>query len=751
MEVILPSVSDLGVSELLEALFLEDVKPVVVFDIPDPELIALRLLTALWPDIRRRFALSTFALSPRKIGGRDFDLVFSPSNAKSKFSDWQGRRVDGRSSQVDRHRWTEAIVHRVFKDPLPKLLSDRDIDLLGDRDTDNAAALRIALLWEELIDKLDRMPTAALGLLDIANSGMVSYTMAMKALEPRLAKAMRMAADNLSPNDAWDFVGAIARKIQGQVMPPVTFAVEQLAAHLAEHASDGVISLFNKTDPKGAIDDLIPSIALGLGKGPAPLVEHMLVKLPSEIIASLALQGGALVSRLAMEDELIQRMGIVLSELDHELSDRVGRVLLPLLVEDRHYSAALPIFAKLDSQEIAAEMHWLAEANGLQSKRLSAELINRARDLVEGIHAVREVLISLGPSTRKNELLTLTIEPVETDIWWLLNERRVPKTTLGIVLENVLQRADDRQLAALLSNQEIGERVVAGLPNDAIDLLVRVVLQSNLPINAYMEAIRLVIPKIEDIKKFEIAHSAIEKCLRNRFDVDETGGILMLLEIIGSNIDGRWLVRTGLEHGIEAQVASRNLIVFEKAPAAARKRIVESVDELASALYGRHVVDLTGEAYGACAKLMFDAEKTSYKALVHAAGLLIPSLLNARSRAVSLMIAALFPIIYRELSKADEVPDLLKFIPFFDWDRCKTARHELVRAFMSSKWKAGDLALTAVRCRDLDKILKRVAKSIGGEEYLTCIENDLDRLEGSSRGLVELTIASIRYQETSSK
>ena len=102
----LPPAHDFSGGELLEALFLEDAKPVVVFDAPDPELIALRLLITLWPDIRRKFSLSTFALSPRKIGGRDLDLVFAPSNAKAKFSDWSGRRVDGRLPQSDRHRWT---------------------------------------------------------------------------------------------------------------------------------------------------------------------------------------------------------------------------------------------------------------------------------------------------------------------------------------------------------------------------------------------------------------------------------------------------------------------------------------------------------------------------------------------------------------------------------------------------------------------------------------------------------------------
>ena len=323
----LPPTPTFSASELLEALFLEDAKPVVVFDAPDPELIALRLLTALWPDIRRRFALSTFALSPRKIGGRDLDLVFAPLNAQAKFSAWPRRRVDGRSSQIDRHRWTGAIVRRVFEEPIPRLLSDREIDLLGKRDTDSAAALRIALLWDELLDKLPQTPTAALGLFDIANSGMVSNTAAIKLLEPRLAEATRRAAGSLPPNDAWDFVGAIARKMQGHDMPAGRIAVEQLVEYLAEHAPDGAVSLLRQPDPKGAIDDLLPSIAIGLGNGAAPRVEHVLVEATTDIIARLVSQGGALTSRVAVDDGLIRRMGVALTEVDRELAERAGMML----------------------------------------------------------------------------------------------------------------------------------------------------------------------------------------------------------------------------------------------------------------------------------------------------------------------------------------------------------------------------------------------------------------------------------------
>lgn len=739
----LPSAPDFSASELLEALFLEDVKPVVVFDAPDPELIALRLLFALWPDIRRRFALSTFTLSPRKIGGRDFDLVFAPSNAKAKFSDWPGRRLDGRSGQTGRHRWTGTIVRRVFEEPVPRLLSDREINLLGERDADSAAALRLALLWDELLDKLDRTPTVALGLLDIANSGLVSNAVAIRLLEPRLAEATARAADSLAPKDAWDFVGAIARKMKGHDMPASRKAVEQLAAHLAEGEPDGAIRLLRQPDPDGAIDDLLACIATGLGNGIAPRVEQVLVEAPTDIIARLVSQGGTLTSRIAQDDRLIERMGAVLADVDGDLAGRAGMMLLPFLVDDRHLSAALPIFDKLDSEGVAVELRWLRDANDFKAKRLCTALIDRARE-IGGLPVARDVLMASESSQRRDALLEKTVAPLPTDLLWLLDEDRLSEMMTATLLVGVLRRADDRDFAELFSDFTIVERVVSRLPDDAADILERVTLQDNLPMNTYIRVIQSVIPRVDDARKFQIAQRAIRSCLRKRFAGDEAGVLSMLLGILGARFDGAWAARVGLERDCDAAIASRNLVVFERASSAARSRIVEAIDEIARALQGRQFMDLAEPAYDACASLMIEAKRVSPTALVDAAGWLMPSLLRARHQPVSLMIAALFPVIYRKLTMNEDVPDLLKIFPFFDWDRCKTARRELVDAFISSSWRAGDLALTAYRCGDVTRILKRVAKSYRGEEYLAWIENDLGRLNDDGRHVVMSAIAEIR-------
>ncbi|WP_152615239.1 hypothetical protein [Janthinobacterium lividum] len=488
---------------------------------------------------------------------------------------------------------------------------------------------------------------------------------------------------------------------------------------------------------------MIQSIAIGLGNGSAPYVEQMLARAPMDIVARLVSQGGALTRRVAVDDGLIERMGVVLVEVDLDLADRAGMMLLPFLIEDRQLSAALPIFGRLDQQGIAAELRWLGDANDFKAKQLSVVLIDRARG-IGGLSAVRDVLLSSGASARRDYLLARTVEPIEEDMLWILDEKRLSETESTTMLASTLQRADDGQFSALLSSRLIGERVLERLPADAIDLLVRALEQDGIPLNVYIQVIRSVIPKVDDARKFDIAGRVIGRCLHSRFDDHEVSLLTMLLGILGARLDGGWAARTGLDRGIDAEIVSRNLIAFDKAPPAARKRIVGAVDEIARVLHGRRAIDLTEMASDACALIMFDAEKTSRKALVDAAGWLTPSLLRARHQPVSLMIAALFPIVYLELAKANDVSDFLKFVPLLDWDRSKIARHELVDAFMSSSWRAGDLALIACRCDDVAKVLKRVAGSYGGKEYLERIEKDLGRLGENSQRLVKRTLAEIR-------
>ncbi|TBA50494.1 GAP1-N1 domain-containing protein [Rhizobium ruizarguesonis] len=731
-------------SELLEALFLEEAKPVVVLDAVDPDLIATRLLTALWPSLRRRFAVSTFALSPRKVAGRDFDLVFAPKDARAKFADWNGRKVDGRSAQGNRHPWTSSIVSRVFDQAYPRLLSDSEVGMVGgdDPSIDNAAALRIAMLWDELVGKLDTTPTAALGLLDIANSGKVRGSLALEAIEPSLVDAAHQASATFPEVEAWSFLGALARKLQGRSMPmgrAVAEAVEQLAAR----APEGAVALLSQDDPRGVVADLLPRIASGIGSAFTERAQRALLEASPAVLGRLLAQDGPLIGRVAYDRTLIDRVKQVLVQLDAATLDVIALSLLPLLTEDWQIPVAEPLLGRLDGPQLLMELHHLGKVNDFGAVHLSNLVLSSALSTSTKTE-VRSVLLSLSNTTRRDDMIARTLIPGVEDARWLVDCDVLDQETVTRMLLNLLRAADDRQFAAMLIDKVVGKRGIDTLTTRAPDLRLRAVSGDALPIATFVQILPHALDGLAGDAKVKLAKHALSRCLGCGFGDDEVGFLASMLSMLGSHLDGAWAAQTGLAKNVDAATASRNMMAFRKAAPPARLRMVMSVAELAHVLRNRHSFDLDEKAVEACAAFMFDAEKVAPGALLEAAGYLLPALLRLRSRPVSLVIAAAFPPIHSELAKADDVPEFFKFIPFMDWDRCKSARHELVNAFMSSSWPPRDLALTACRTNEVARIIRRVAKQHDGEAYIKRIAADIGQLPESCRKAVENAISQLR-------
>lgn len=740
----LPPVHNFGGGELLEALFLEEARPVVVLGAVDPDLIATRLLTALWPSLRRRFAVSTFALSPRKVAGRDFDLVFAPKDARAKFTDWNGRRVDGRAIQASRHPWTEAIMSRVFDEAFPRLLSTTEVGLIGghDPDIDNAAAFRIAMLWDELITKLHTTPTAALGLIDIANSGKVRASFALEAIEPLLADAVHQASATFPEAEAWTFLGALARKLQGRFMPMGQAAVAGAVEQLAARAPEGAVALLSQGDPRGVVADLLPKIASGIGGSFTGRAEQALLEANPAVLGQLMAQGGPLIGRVAEDRPLINRLEQVLPQLDALTLDVIGPSLLPLLIEDWQIPAAEPLLDRLDGPHLAMELCRLGEVNDFGAAKLSRLVLERALAVSPGAE-VRSALLSLSPTMRRDTMIARTLSPSVEDARWLVASNALDQPAATTMLHDLLRQADDRQFAAMLVDKVVSERVIDLLTTQAPDLRLRAVSGDALPVATFVQMLPLVLDKLAGVARVKLAEHALSRCLGCRFGDDEIAFLASMLSIVGDQLDGAWTAQLGLAKKVDGAIVSRNIVAFSQASQPARLRMVLSVAEIAHFLRDRPSFDLSEEAVEACAAFMFEAEKIAPTALLEAAGHLLPTLLRLRNRPISLMIAATFPPIHREFARADNVPEFFRFIPFMDWDRCKAARRELVDAFMSSSWPPRDLALTACRTNEVARIIRRVAKQHDGEAYIKRIASDVGKLPKSCRNAVDNAISEV--------
>lgn len=738
----LPSVRDFQGSELLEALFLEDAKPVAMFDAPEPELITIRLLTALWPAIRGRFAVSTFALSPRKIEGRSFDLVFAPKDARSRFAEWGGRRIDALGARTARHRWTGAIVDRVFEATAPSLLDDRYLGLISREETNKPAALRIALLWDELTAKVEHSPSAALGLLDIANSKSDGDLTAFFALQPVLVKATELATRTMASNEAWDFLGAISKKMHRFPAVATLSSVAHAAEGLARLHPSEAVRFLSRPDPDGALSNLLPSIASGIGSNFNRAAEKALFEANAEVFARL-LTSNTELSRLVVDSPiLVRHLGDILGVASPSTLASVREILLPVLVEDRHAIAAAPLIQSLDAEDLFDEVRLLSKVNDFAAGALVKLILDHARNL-GAMDGLRDVLIKMKASPARNAFLEDTFSVDLSDVKQLTEDNRYEKIAAS-ALPAILRRANAEQLGAVFAEKGLATSIVRRLPSDSIDILWRALAEANLslPVQLIFSTRLLVEGRPKD--RTRLALGLLQQIIRVSFDGDEISVISQLLNILGNELDGSQIVRQGVDRHLSNAIVARNLASFNLASTPARNQILSAINQLAAQLADRYTLDLDEAGIKAVTSLFLDSRETRNDTFLSAAARILPTLLRSRYAPVSTLIAATFPPIYRELAKEDDGPEFLKFIPFMDWDRCKSARRELVDAFLMSRvWEPRDIAVAACRSNDTWKILRKVAKSYGGQQYFERIAMEIPNIPEPCATEIRHTIDAI--------
>lgn len=739
----LPPAPSFAANELIEAMFLEEAKPIVMLDTPDPELIAIRLLAALWPGMRRRFAVSTFALSPRKIEGRSFDLVFAPKDARSRFANWDGRRIDGRTSASTRHRWTQAIADRVFVEPHPTLLSEEEIRLIGARDSSGSAALRIALLWEELKANLQRSPSAALGLLDIANSRPQADPGIVAALQPAIARAAHIAAETYPSEEAWEFIGALAKKTFGSAFANALPSIADAAGDLAAKSPIPAVAFIEQFSLHDAISAILPQIASGLEKDFRSETENALSQTEASVLWRLLGSSPELMQAAANSVSLIARIGETLPQLPTDALREMKAALLPLLVHDSQLPAFAPLSKSLTTDELLKEVSHLADVNDLAAETFLPLLSTRAREL-KATPVLRNALAARKMSSGRDALIAAILTPTTEDIDWLLRQRSVTSAFRCKQLLTLLRKASSDTIESIFSDDELARLALDILPDDATDVFLRATLEVTLPLSKHLTVVSRVLPLLPDRQRIDISWRTLERCLSEHFAGDEASTIIFFLNTLGNQVDGKRLARFGLRRELDPDLLSRNLIAFDSASDDVRTRALQAIDDIASSLAQHYVLNLDLLASLACARLFSDAKTIDWRAHLSASAHLLPALLRSGHSPVSAIVTATFPAVYRELAKEDEVPDLLRFIPFFDWDRCKSARRELVDTFLRSRvWSPADFALAGLYSDDLPRFLRRMAKADDGGRYIARIEGDLHSLPDRAEAEVGQAISNL--------
>ena len=741
----LPYVEASQAMELVEALFLEDRKPIVVFDAPDPEGITLRLLTALWASRRRTFAVSTFSLSPRTIGGRSFDLIFAPRDARPRFTDWEGRRIDARTSASERHRWSKEILDRVFGDDQPSLSRH---DALGELSSETGATevdLRISLLWNELLRKLETSPNAVLGLLDIANSRPSRNIDAIKRLEPELARAAHRATTFLPPAEAWRFLLALTEKLRDvRLQLSVAKAIRRAAVKLATLAPAEAIAKVGMLASGLAHELLLGAVGDGVAQGFDAERAAAVADLDPGNLLELLLTSPALADvSLPHYSELSKPLATALLEAPQVARDNAKRYLLRLLVDDHLADAARILIAELTRDELFAEIILLAKANGLKAESLHEPLVKRARK-IEAVTAMRDLVARVPASFATDSLLLRLLTPTEDDLQWLLTVSTLTDERRLTLARRLLSSAAREQFKSMITGSlfEPTLHLLMQNPRENFDIADRMLEEEHSAPGAVDAALRL-LPYADSNRATHLASRALRTILPQVTGRNRDAALDGLLATMGSNLDGSRAIWLGLAPGVTGDVFAANLAAFNRSAPAVRQRILLAVEDMVSAIVARGRVDYPESAVADAAQLLWDSSFLNEQAFLRASSLLMPFLLRAQREPVSALIAAAFPPVYQELKKAEDAPDFLRLFRFVDWDKCKAARRDLVEAFMSSTWRATDIALAAARAGDVERILRRIAKQDDGRRVIDEIQRDLLAIDDPWRSEVREALSML--------
>jgi len=402
-------------------------------------------------------------------------------------------------------------------------------------------------------------------------------------------------------------------------------------------------------------------------------------------------------------------------------------------------------FTELDTTELTEELQHLHRANRLASAGLR-DLIVRGAERTGGVTEIREAAAALGEDGGAASVVDALIKPSAEDLRWVLSAQPLSVPKRLVTVTSLISRASRDQIRTMLADDAVAKRALALLLRDlaaSLDTLLKIATQAPLSPETFIGLVIKIIPLLDRRAASNLAERALEGLLP-REDEGQPGAMGELMAAVSDGFNAARAFRLGLQRGVSGAIASRNLIACNASPPLVRRKFIDAVESMATALVDRDRMDISLQAADAAAGLLWDAHQGSRPAYLKASAALLPSLMRATGDPVSPLIAAAFPPVYSELHR-ESLPDFMSFVfIFLDWDKCKSARRTLIECFLRSDWRATDIALAAVRAEDGTRILKRLARQHGGDRAIALIERDLQSIPPPWREQVKVALQDLK-------
>jgi hypothetical protein len=274
-------------------------------------------------------------------------------------------------------------------------------------------------------------------------------------------------------------------------------------------------------------------------------------------------------------------------------------------------------------------------------------------------------------------------------------------------------------------SEKIVEALVGELPLTAAQL-ARVLISGNLPVGRLWRNGCRVLPSLEPELKAELALRMLTLGLSSASS-SENSALEELISESVSFLDPHRLIALAIPWDATQKRVSDNVVLLESAKLGVRTGVLADIEELSNRLIARRHDTIPSELVLSWSHLLADSGAINQRAQTNAAGAVLSFAIEERSKPVSPLIVVAFPIVYAELRSGKEAPGLFSFF-FVDWDRCKTARKNIVQAFLSSNWPTTDLIRAVQPTGDLRRVLDRLLREPNGDSFMRRLRRDVSQL-----------------------
>jgi hypothetical protein len=378
-------------------------------------------------------------------------------------------------------------------------------------------------------------------------------------------------------------------------------------------------------------------------------------------------------------------------------------------------------------------------------------MANAARN-AESLNGLRSSILSNFHSEGADRFLLSTLDLSAADLAWLDGD--VERTRAFGLLRQLLENASPKALVSVLRDPISRDRILALLMEDvagSAEQLIRVAGSSDLPIDRYLDVGRAVSPFLSSEQREKFVLELLGRALAQA-DPGDTR-VAPVIEESQGIVSPRQLVHLATPNGVSTQRVAANLVLLSTTSDRTRRTAAAAIEDLCERLIHRYGENLGEAGYKAWAALLRESGNVSPDIRLRASLPTLPFATGKRDLPVSALIGASFPSVYAELlrSTGDEdfkrLPALLA-LPlsiFMDWDRAKSARHELVDAYLYSSWPPADLLLTSIAAGIQSETLHRLVGTHRGRDYLAAIDRDSYRLEPAQFGQIQDCLRRLNY------